>query len=325
MLFACLNNPLWNIGAVRFRPWVQCLIKKVMETTNKLFYSSTKEYIEEGQKYRITVKISLDDDCKNNCPDWSVTANIWHIEKQGYLTLERGGCCHEEILKHFPELRPFVILHLCNFLGQPMYSVSNGIYYIKKDVSIAKHYLRITDSEAAELYVASEDEDFFKYKLYKLGIVDRWKEESDIAIREMERMTGLKWVNPYTKEQLRFVLSPDGLDAAEEKIATGYYTESAIRKRNEEKAIKKKEACRKQILNDCERECARSIEKRDVLLAVLDYGLPIDNVIYYNDRKTLSFNWLSYKDKITKEQFEEFVTNVDRSRLPKDIQFELNN
>lgn len=35
-----------------------------METTNKLTYLSTKFFTENEEDYRITVRISLDDDCK---------------------------------------------------------------------------------------------------------------------------------------------------------------------------------------------------------------------------------------------------------------------
>lgn len=47
-----------------------------METTNKLTYLSTKFFTENKEKYRITVTISLDDDCHNNMCDWSVTADV---------------------------------------------------------------------------------------------------------------------------------------------------------------------------------------------------------------------------------------------------------
>lgn len=38
---------------------------------------------------------------------------------------------------------------------------------------------------------------------------------------------------------------------------------------------------------------------------------------------TLSFNWDSYEEKITQEEFDDFVNKVDRSQLPEDIRFEL--
>lgn len=51
-----------------------------METTNKLTYLSTKFFTENKEEYRITVTISLDDDCHNNMCDWSVTADIrWGV------------------------------------------------------------------------------------------------------------------------------------------------------------------------------------------------------------------------------------------------------
>lgn len=60
-------------------------------------------------------------------------------------------------------------------------------------------------------------------------------------------------------------------------------------------------------------------------LSVLDAGLPVDNVIYYNHRNELVFNWIEYKEKITKEQFDNFVKTVDKTKLPENITFKLNN
>lgn len=37
----------------------------------------------------------------------------------------------------------------------------------------------------------------------------------------------------------------------------------------------------------------------------------------------LSFNWNDYGGKITQEEFDDFVNNVDRSQLPEGIKFEL--
>lgn len=38
---------------------------------------------------------------------------------------------------------------------------------------------------------------------------------------------------------------------------------------------------------------------------------------------TLSFNWNGYGEKITQEEFDDFVNKVDRSQLPEGIKFEL--
>lgn len=51
--------------------------------------------------------------------------------------------------------------------------------------------------------------------------------------------------------------------------------------------------------------------------------LSTDNVIYYSHTNTLSFNWNGYGEKITQEEFDDFVNKVDRSQLPEGIKFEL--
>ena len=52
-----------------------------METTNKLFYSGTKFFTENKEEYRITVTVSLNDDCHNNMCDWSVPPNFTRKKK----------------------------------------------------------------------------------------------------------------------------------------------------------------------------------------------------------------------------------------------------
>ena len=134
--------------------------------------------------------------------DWSVTADIRQKDQQGTYVEYMGGCCHGEVAKHFPELAKFIPLHCSNHYGAPMYSVRNGIYHIRKSgISVAMKYLRISEQECVKLYIASEDELYFKYLLFSLGIVDRWKRESEELIKELEKMCGKKWVNPYMPER----------------------------------------------------------------------------------------------------------------------------
>ena len=144
-----------------------------METANKLIYKQTNYFKEDGEEYRIIVTISLDDDCHNNMCDWSITADIEHKTEYGYREY-MGGCCHDEIIKHCPELAKFIPLHCCNHYGAPMYPVENGTYHIKNsDKSVAIEYLRISDKEYSKLSEAVDDKVYFKYLLFNLGIVDR--------------------------------------------------------------------------------------------------------------------------------------------------------
>lgn len=168
-----------------------------METTNKLTYLSTKFFTENKEEYRITVTVSLNDDCHNNMCDWSVTADIRRKNKCGTYGEYMGGCCHNEVAKHFPELAKFISLHLCNHYGAPMYPVGNGTYHIKNsDKSVAIEYLRISDKEYSKLSEAVDDEMYFKYLLFNLGIVDRWKRESDELLVELEDLCGAQMLLP---------------------------------------------------------------------------------------------------------------------------------
>lgn len=157
-----------------------------METANKLVYSKENYYTENGYKYKIKTTISLDDDCHNNMCDWSITADIRWKNKYGIYKEYMGGCCHDEIAKYVPELAKFIPLHCCNHYGAPMYPVENGMYHIKNsDKSVAIEYLRISDKEYSKLSEAVDDKMYFKYLLFNLGIVDRWKRGSDELIAEL--------------------------------------------------------------------------------------------------------------------------------------------
>lgn len=297
-----------------------------METANKLIYSSTKFFTENKEEYRITVTISLDDDCHNNMCDWSVTADIRRKNKCGTYGEYMGGCCHNEVAKHFPELAKFISLHLCNHYGAPMYPVENGTYHIKNsDKSVAIEYLRISDKEYSKLSEAVDDEMYFKYLLFDLGIVDRWKRESDELLVELEDLCGKKWVNPYMPEKERFtlILTDEERSLVEERIKSGYYFAENIEKRKIE--AHKADVAGKRF-NICEyynQKIREAETNKKIMLCVFDYGLPINNVIYYPHSNTLSFNWNDYGGKITQEEFDDFVNNVDRSQLPEDIRFEL--
>ena len=177
-----------------------------MTTTNRLCYTVSKRYIQAGTTFKINVKILLADDCKNNICDWSITADIYEQRKNGRFAWYAGGCCHEEILKRFPQFKMFVNLHLSNHYGAPMYPVENGFYHItNSSKETAINYLRITEMEYNLLYLA-EDKQYFKYLLYMLGIVERWKRESNEALKKLEELTGQTWENPYKPENERFTL-----------------------------------------------------------------------------------------------------------------------
>lgn len=293
--------------------------------TNELSYNVTKFYVENGIIYKMNVRISLNDYCKNGVCDWSITADIYEKRKNGRFVCCAGGCCHEEILKRFPQFKMFVDLHLSNHYGAPMYPVENGFYHItNSSKETAINYLRITETEYNLLYQA-EDKQYFKYLLYTLGIVERWKRESNEALKKLEELTGQTWENPYKPENERFTLklTDEERTLIENRIKDGYYTSEAIQARKDQKKREEYEKKRNEIIADCEKEIQKAENEKLVMLAVLDAGISLKNVIYYNHSNELAFNWNDYEEKVTQEQFDKFVNTVDKTKLPENITFKL--
>ena len=85
-----------------------------------------KQYTEDGRIYRITANVRYDDQCGNGCNTFAITGEI--ERKAGSRWVEdSGGCIHEAIAKHFPDLAPFIKWHLCHSTG-PMHYFANTVY-----------------------------------------------------------------------------------------------------------------------------------------------------------------------------------------------------
>lgn len=291
-----------------------------------LTFSPSKTFREDGSNMKINVHVRLHDECKNGHYDFSIIGDVYRQAANGRWVDDRCGCIHEDIERLFPELKKFVPLHLCNYLGHPMYPEANGQYFIReKGKEVAMRELRITEKEYDILSLASDNEErpYFKYLLFSLGIVDRWKQEADEFIKFLEEKTGNTWVNPYKPWEERNImrLTEDERNEIKKKIDEGYYSVEAQKSRRETRYKAAQEAIRNRIIEIYEETEREAREDRDIKLYIFDSGMPIDNVIYYDHTKQVVFNWLDYRSKITKEQFDEFLSKVDYSKLPEGVTF----
>lgn len=287
--------------------------------TNTLKYTVVKSFREKGITYKVITTIKLHDECKNGICSWSITGILQQKKGNGRFYDIRHGCIHEGILKASPKLKMFVDLHLCDWRGTPLYPVENGYYFLQKDKKQAKEYLRVTDEEM-EILSKCDNKEYFKYQLFALGIVERWQAESKKAIQALEELTGDVWVNPYkeSEERHRFVLSDEEREEMEGKILSGYYTESAIQERKEAERIKRKN----EVIKTFEKIINKATKEKDVKLAILGAGLLSDNYIYYVEGNNVVFNYYSYHDKVTEEEYNNMLKNIDYSLLPEGIKFE---
>lgn len=270
--------------------------------TNDLRYSTSKTVGREN----ITVEIRLNDECKNGHQDFSITADIYEAGKpktDRYFI--SGGCCHNEILKAFPEFKIFVDLHLCDYEGIPMYAVENGFYHLRNGFNNTKpeqpefkkefcDYYRITP-EQFDVLNNTKNQLQYALVLQNNGILAQWKAEALTAIATLENLTGKHFKIDSIKTQYH-APTPEQLQEEESKVKSGYYTPEAAEAREQQKAA--------EILDKLNTEEQKEIEKitteYKVKRQVLSVGgkTALDNCIYYTHSKEISFNWRGY-DRIS--------------------------
>ena len=281
------------------------------------------------------VTIRLNDECKNGHQDFSITGSFWEV---GKVRSDRNsiimGACHDTILQHFPELQIFVNLHLADYTGVPMYAVENGFYHLQNGFNNTKPNAPTFKAEFCEYYrltaeqfdTLSQSENKLRYalNLEKLGIIAQWKEEADKAIKLMEEFTGKKFVVDSVKKQYTPVTAEQASEEAQ-KEQSGYYTPKAI----EQRKNKAKQAASVKIVAELLAERDKDIKKANdeynVKMAVHNAGLSLDNFIYYNHTNQGCFNWhtSSYNAEVTQEEFNHFMSVVNKAALPDGITFKL--
>ena len=278
-----------------------------------------------NSEVNMRIKIRLNDECKNGHQDFSITATYWEVGKvRNNRNMIAGGCCHDEILKHRPDLQIFVNLHLCDFTGCPMYAVENGFYHLTNGFNNTKpneanfkaefcSYYRIT-AEQFDILAQSENKLRYAINLQKLGILLQWMDEARQAILLLEQWTGKKFLIDSVRTQYT---APTAEQIADEqaKENAGYYLPSKIQERKDKAIQDAKNVEYYKILTELGKAKKKAQREYDVKKAVLDGGLSLDNFIYYSHSNEGCFNWKNYGEKVTEQQFADFVRNSTLSDI----------
>lgn len=85
-----------------------------------------KPFICERSQFRIQAEVRHDDACGNGHNTFSITGVIQRVVRGSWRD-EMCGCIHDLIVKHFPELAPYIKWHLCSTDG-PMHYIANAVF-----------------------------------------------------------------------------------------------------------------------------------------------------------------------------------------------------
>lgn len=119
--------------------------------------------------------------------------------------------------------------------------------------------------------------------------------------------TGYYFLQKDKKQAKEYLRVTD--EEMEGKILSGYYTESAIQERKEAERIAKIEKRKNEVIKTFEKRINKATKEKDVKLAILGAGLLSDNYIYYVEGNNVVFNYYSYHDKVTEEEYNNMLKN----------------
>lgn len=293
---------------------------------NELFYES-KWFNAVGDgvcgTHRYKLILSLADRCKNGVCTFSLRVEN-NVKINGRWYFRSYGENNKFILEHFPDVAPYVNLDQHHFDGKISLPVENGIYYMKNESKdIVKKLMLISDEEYDLLKLATEEKEYFKYLLGSLGIMQNWKELADGFIAVIEKLTGDKWVNPYEGKEDPFDdtrLGESELDLIKARVDRGYYSETNILTRKEDRFQKFLEKEKDEMIKRYDLKIDEIRKEKEIKLSILESGIISPNHIFYTFSNEVVFNWRDDAEKISEIDFQRYVEKYGSLLFP-DVKF----
>lgn len=309
-----------------------------MKTTTKttiMTHKKTITYSEGGHKYKMTVKVQLGDPYNNGHEDFSITADIQcQHNKRGPFREDMGGCCHEEIAKHFPTYKPFIALHLCDMNGAPMHCISNMAFHmLDSHPEHTQSSSRCTDSELEGLKLMLDGitsqkiaEKIVSVWVVKNGFEDMWKLKANKSIAKLESLTGSKFESKATKSNYT---TPTGdNDFSKASIAKMVEDE---KKKDNMLQIEKVAKALSELHKDYKKKNAETLVKYRLHCAVVNITQnpkAVHNVIVYTHNNMIVLNWHAgsptekYSHHFTEAQYEELRDMIAKDEIYSDYTLE---
>lgn len=267
--------------------------------------------------YKFDYSVKLNDSCNNGHLNFSFTGGIKIKKGNGRYYDFISGAIGDIITYFKPELSIFEKLHTYNHLGQPTYidSIRYHINEGKTDQEIAEMY-NISDIKAIEvLRNASDNKDLFYYLVFRLGVADTWENLANEVIREIERRSNNK-LKIEGKDCVYKQLPEKECEVLENLYQLGYASKKQKEFRDKARKEDQKQKELKEIAEERNKAIAKAQKEYEIKKAVISFGIGWDNVIFYDHKNKLCFNYSYCYKKIPSDLINEFIcTNA----LPEDI------
>lgn len=278
---------------------------------SKFFKEDTQvcDYLFEGGKcYSFAYYIGLNDDCKNGYLTFSFTGEIKVKKRNGRFYTYISGAIADVIAYFKPELEKFNRLHGFNHLGQPMF-IDDIRFHInegKTNEQIAEMY-NISNLEAIEiLRNASDNKDLFYYLVFRLGIAENWENLAGEAIQEIEKRNGSK-LKIEGKDRVCKQLPKEDCEALENLYQLGYASNAQKELRYKARKEDQKQKELKEIEEQRNKAISKAQKEYEVKKAVISFGISWVNVIFYDRKNELCFNWLDCTKKVPSDLINDLI------------------
>ena len=143
-----------------------------------------KRKVRNGSVYIIEAHLQKFD---NQLPYFSVTHETWKANKKGEIDKRHKepfscGACDGEVEKAFPELKDLFEFHLRYINGEPMYTIENGMYFIKENNvdAVKEHFIMDNVDDIVKIKTKEELHEYLnKHNLYA-----KWKHQAETLIEK---------------------------------------------------------------------------------------------------------------------------------------------
>jgi len=102
----------------------------LVKNQKKVFTKTVLDNSIDDNKVDIFVEVRHDNCCGNGHNSFSITGSVYKHGRRTDRACIMGGCIHDVIEKHFPELSHLIKWHLCSTDG-PMHYIANTLYHAR--------------------------------------------------------------------------------------------------------------------------------------------------------------------------------------------------